>query len=131
MGIQNRLNKAFENVPVLPLTAQSKYILISDCHRGTGTSSDNFLKINTCILPHFNIIISGITLILKSETETNYGKTAHLLKLKKYTTTPSGRYPVFTLTNAYICFTGITIWIKSILSFVKHILRHILARLVR
>ena len=44
MGIQNRLNKAFENVPVLPLTAQSKYILISDCHRGTGTSSDNFLK---------------------------------------------------------------------------------------
>lgn len=44
MSIQTRLNRAFENVPVLPLSADSKYILVSDCHRGTGTSSDNFLK---------------------------------------------------------------------------------------
>lgn len=44
MSIQHRLDKAFENIPVLPLTAQSRYILFSDCHRGTGTSSDNFLK---------------------------------------------------------------------------------------
>lgn len=44
MSIQTRLNRAFENVPVLPLSADSRYILVSDCHRGTGTSSDNFLK---------------------------------------------------------------------------------------
>ncbi len=44
MSIQTRLDRAFENVPVLPLTADSRYILVSDCHRGTGTSSDNFLK---------------------------------------------------------------------------------------
>ena len=28
----------------LPLTDRSKYALISDCHRGTGSSNDNFLK---------------------------------------------------------------------------------------
>lgn len=44
MSASKRLDRAFENVPVLPLTTQSKYILFSDCHRGTGTSSDNFLK---------------------------------------------------------------------------------------
>lgn len=44
MSIQTRLDRAFEKVPVLPLSADSRYILVSDCHRGTGTSSDNFLK---------------------------------------------------------------------------------------
>lgn len=44
MSYYKRLNQAFENVPVIPLTEHSKYILISDCHRGNGTSNDNFLK---------------------------------------------------------------------------------------
>lgn len=44
MGYYKRLNQAFLNVPILPLNENSKYILISDCHRGTGTSNDNFLK---------------------------------------------------------------------------------------
>lgn len=29
---------------MLPLSSASKYILMSDCHRGNGTSNDNFLK---------------------------------------------------------------------------------------
>lgn len=44
MGYYSRLSKAFEGALKLPLTGHSKYILMSDCHRGTGTSYDNFLK---------------------------------------------------------------------------------------
>lgn len=44
MGIANRLERAFLQAPILPLNRFSKYVLISDCHRGVGTSSDNFLK---------------------------------------------------------------------------------------
>lgn len=44
MSTDTRLAEAFENAPVLPLTPYTRYVLFSDCHRGTGTSGDNFLK---------------------------------------------------------------------------------------
>lgn len=44
MNYKHRLQKAFKDVPCIPLSEHSKYILISDCHRGNGSSSDNFLK---------------------------------------------------------------------------------------
>lgn len=44
MSISSRLTHAFTHAVTLPLTADSHYILMSDCHRGVGTSSDNFLK---------------------------------------------------------------------------------------
>lgn len=44
MSYYSRLNKSFEGAPRLPLTDRSRYVLISDCHRGTGSSNDNFLK---------------------------------------------------------------------------------------
>ena len=44
MGYYSRLSKSFEGALRLPLDNCSKYILISDCHRGTGTTNDNFLK---------------------------------------------------------------------------------------
>ena len=44
MGADARLNRAFLNAPMLPLTSRSRYVLMSDCHRGVGNSSDNFLK---------------------------------------------------------------------------------------
>jgi len=44
MGFYNRIDKAFKNAPVLNLYRSSRYVLISDCHRGIGTWSDNFLK---------------------------------------------------------------------------------------
>lgn len=44
MSYYTRLSKAFEDALHLPLTPDSKYILMSDCHRGNGTSTDNFLK---------------------------------------------------------------------------------------
>lgn len=44
MSTANRLERAFAHAPVLPLNKHSRYVLVSDCHRGIGTSSDNFLK---------------------------------------------------------------------------------------
>lgn len=44
MSVSSRLNRAFAQAPVLPFNLCSKYVLVSDCHRGVGTSSDNFLK---------------------------------------------------------------------------------------
>lgn len=39
-----RISKAFTNALILPLTKDSRYILLSDCHRGRGNTNDNFLK---------------------------------------------------------------------------------------
>lgn len=39
-----RIQHAFTNVPVVPLSSDSRYVLFSDCHRGNGSSGDNFLK---------------------------------------------------------------------------------------
>lgn len=44
MSYYSRITKAFEDVPCLTLTSNSRIVIISDCHRGTGTSNDNFLK---------------------------------------------------------------------------------------
>lgn len=44
MSVHSRLDKSFEGALRLPLNYHSRYVLISDCHRGTGTANDNFLK---------------------------------------------------------------------------------------
>jgi len=44
MGYLERIDKAFENAPTLLLKPKSKYVIMSDCHRGIGNTSDNFLK---------------------------------------------------------------------------------------
>ena len=44
MGYKQRLNRAFEDAPVLPVNENTRYILMSDCHRGTGTTYDTFMK---------------------------------------------------------------------------------------
>lgn len=44
MSSYTRISKAFEGALRLPLAQNSKYIIISDCHRGTGKANDNFLK---------------------------------------------------------------------------------------
>lgn len=44
MSAFSRLDRAFQNAPLLPLTDRSRYVLMSDCHRGVGNSPDNFLK---------------------------------------------------------------------------------------
>lgn len=44
MNYYARLTDAFHEAPHLPLHEQSNYVLFSDCHRGMGTSNDNYLK---------------------------------------------------------------------------------------
>lgn len=44
MSFDTRIKGTFENALKLPLTSCSRYILFSDCHRGTGSANDNFLK---------------------------------------------------------------------------------------
>lgn len=40
----SRIDRAFKDAPCIPFHQDSKLILFSDCHRGVGTSNDNFLK---------------------------------------------------------------------------------------
>lgn len=44
MSKEHRLKESFQNAPILSLNEASRYVLFSDCHRGNGTWSDNFLK---------------------------------------------------------------------------------------
>ncbi len=44
MGCRKRIDRAFTHAVRLPLGGRSRYVIISDCHRGEGTSNDNFLK---------------------------------------------------------------------------------------
>jgi len=44
MNIYRRLSKVYENSKVIPYDDSSKFVIMSDCHRGSGNSADNFLK---------------------------------------------------------------------------------------
>lgn len=43
MSYIKRLDHAFENAPMLPINASTRYVFFSDCHRGIGGDNDNFL----------------------------------------------------------------------------------------
>ena len=44
MSWYQRISRAFSEAPEVPLYSTSRFVLISDCHRGTGDHNDNFLK---------------------------------------------------------------------------------------
>lgn len=44
MNWYTRVSRAFDNAPTLALNRHSRFVLISDCHRGVGNHNDNFLK---------------------------------------------------------------------------------------
>lgn len=44
MNISKRLSKVFNNSKSISFNDSSKLVLMSDCHRGDGSWSDNFLK---------------------------------------------------------------------------------------
>lgn len=44
MGCKKRIDRALQHALRLPLNTCSRYVIISDCHRGEGTMNDNFLK---------------------------------------------------------------------------------------
>lgn len=43
MSYKKRLDLAFKNAPILPITYHTRYVFFSDCHRGSGDNNDNFL----------------------------------------------------------------------------------------
>lgn len=57
MFTNSRLSSLLKTVPSLSFDAQSKFVIMSDCHRGTGTWSDNFMKnqhLYFAALTHYN-----------------------------------------------------------------------------
>ncbi len=44
MGYIKRIDKVFENAKVIEFDDTSKFIFMSDCHRGNGNGADNFAK---------------------------------------------------------------------------------------
>lgn len=44
---KKRLQKVYENAKIIPCHSDSKFILMSDCHRGQGNTGDNFLPNQT------------------------------------------------------------------------------------
>lgn len=44
MSTESRLNKLLKTSPVIPYDYLSRFVIMSDCHRGTGNWGDNFLK---------------------------------------------------------------------------------------
>lgn len=44
MSFESRMAQSLERALILPLYQRSRYILLSDCHRGNGRANDNFLK---------------------------------------------------------------------------------------
>lgn len=44
VGCHSRIDGALNRALHLPLSRCSRYVVISDCHRGEGTANDNFLK---------------------------------------------------------------------------------------
>lgn len=44
MKTYKRLSEVYKSSKIIPYDSCSKFVLMSDCHRGTGNSGDNFLK---------------------------------------------------------------------------------------
>ncbi|MBU3876980.1 metallophosphoesterase family protein [Faecalicatena sp. AGMB00832] len=44
MSWYERITRAFGEAPQVPFYSSSRFVLISDCHRGCGNHNDNFLK---------------------------------------------------------------------------------------
>ncbi|CUX34189.1 metallophosphoesterase [Clostridium sp. C105KSO13] len=44
MSWYRRVSRAFEDAASVPMDSASRFVLMSDCHRGTGNHNDNFMK---------------------------------------------------------------------------------------
>ena len=44
MSTYKRLSKVYETSKIIPYNDHSKFVIMSDCHRGVGNSGDNFLR---------------------------------------------------------------------------------------
>ena len=110
MSYQKRLDQAFENVPVLPLDDNHKYVVFSDCHRGSGNNNDNFIKnehLYLAALRHYNRM--QYTYVELGDGD-DCGKTARWSRFWKCTTGHLSSLRYFTGMTDYIWYTVIMIW---------------------
>lgn len=71
------LNKIFNNVPEINIDDKSKFVFISDCHRGDGTWKDD-------LLPNLNIYIAALKYYYKRDfTQIEIGDGDELWKVSK------------------------------------------------
>lgn len=90
MSYFSRLSKAFEGAPILPLTGTSRYAIISDCHRGDGSSGDNFLKNQNLYFTALSYYFNHGFPILSLGMGMNFGKTGGWNRSLRSTATYSG-----------------------------------------
>ena len=83
MSANSRITNAYENAFCLPLNPSSKYVLFSDCHRGTGRSNDNFLKNEYLYLAALKYYFSHGFTYIELVTAMNFGKTAPCARFAK------------------------------------------------
>lgn len=102
MGYETRISKAFEGALKLPLSDNSKYVLFSDCHRGVGTSNDNFLKNQHLYFAALQHYYQNNLPILNWAMGMNFGKTDPLTGSLKYTAMFFGFCPSSTIKNGCI-----------------------------
>ena len=94
---QMRIDKALSEAVHLPLNSCSRYIIISDCHRGEGGANDNFLRNQHLYMAALNYYIAhGFTYFELGDGRVIRMSTAGL----KHCRNSAG----------YTAFTEITIW---------------------
>lgn len=103
MDYDSQLNKAFEQAVHLPLTPDSKYILMSDCHRGNGTPTDDFLKNQNLFFTAMQYYYKAGHTYIELGDGDELWKAAACHKLLAFTVTPFGSCQNFIKKTAFIC----------------------------
>ena len=63
MGVSKRLTQVLSSSPKIYFDDYSRFIIMSDCHRGDGGWSDNFYNNQNLFIQHYNTIMKGDLLI--------------------------------------------------------------------
>lgn len=72
--LDTKLDQLFTYAPVLSYKKDSKFILMSDCHRGQGNWGDNFLPNQNVFTEPWNITMIMDLPILSWETGMSFGR---------------------------------------------------------
>ena len=109
MSYLSRIDHAFSDAPVLPLSENGRYVLFSDCHRGIGTSNDNFLKNQHLYFAALNYYYQHSFVILNWGMGMSCGKTEVFPLFRISTAMYSGCCLSFMKNTACSCCLEITI----------------------
>ncbi len=97
MSYYSRISAAFDEACRLPLNKNSKYVIFSDCHRGTGRANDNFLKNEFLYLSALNYYYQ------KCFTYLELGDGDELWENRSFDAIKNMHSQVFELLSQYFC----------------------------